>query len=76
MKKKKYQELQNYIHKSTWWRKDGALDTKDTLKFIFEGGVGGVGGTSSIWKQIKSDILSRFPCIHNALTAKNACFFS
>lgn len=47
-KKKKYQGLQNNIHKSTWWRIDGALDTKDTLKFLFEAGVGGVGGTSSI----------------------------
>lgn len=75
-KKKKYQGLQNNIHKSTEWRKDGAFDTKDTLKFIFEGGVGRVGGTSSIWKRIKCDSLNRFPYIHNALTAKNACFFS
>lgn len=35
---KKYQGLQNNIHKSTGWRKDGALDTKDTLKFISKGG--------------------------------------
>ncbi len=74
--KKKYQGLQKNIHKSTGWRKDGAFDTKDTLKIIFEGGVGRVGGTSSIWKRIKCDSLNRFPYIHNALTAKNACFFS